>query len=141
MKLITSTFLLVLIAILFLGCASNTATIRFLKNTKLQIPHLPGEGRVEGRDCVYRFLTFSFGTPRIDLAIADSLKARENHYNGLADAEVFYSNKPVLHSLLGGTDCLVVTGRPVLVAKPAKPEGLYEIERDKMNLPNIDWDF
>ena len=112
------------VQLLLLGCATKTDPIRLLKDTELHLPHLPGEGRVDGKDCSYRFLYFSLSGPRIDLAIQNALRKRAQQYNALADAEIVHSSKPFLFSLLGSKECLIVIGRPVLLVKPPAPDGI-----------------
>ena len=126
MKLSTIGFIVLVVFVA--GCTTTSTNIRFLKNTELKIPHLPGKGRVEGRDCSYRFLFFSWSRPRVDLAIMDSIANRNHQYNALADAEIIYSRKPYWHRVIGSKECIIVVGRPVLLDRPKPPAGMIPVK-------------
>lgn len=130
-------------ALLITGCATKSRTIRFLEATNLQVSHLPGTGRVEGRHCSHRFLFVSWQSPRIDSAIADALRVQNNKYNALADAEMMFSKKPMLFSSgwLGSEDCVIVVGRPILLTRPEVPPGLYKTSSNFDGSDSTDWDF
>lgn len=136
--------LLFLATVLFTtACATKSRTIRFLEATNLQVPHLPGTGRVEGRHCAHRFLFVSWQSPRIDNAIADALRVQNSKFNALADAEMMFSKKPMLFSSgwLGSEDCIIVVGRPILLASPASPKGLYKASGNFDEHDSTAWDF
>ena len=143
MRLCLSILLFTVTALLITGCATKSHTIRFLEATNLQVPHMPGTGRVEGRHCAHRFLFISWQSPRIDSAIADALRVENNKYNALADAEMMFSKKPVLFSSgwLGSEDCIIVVGRPILLARPAAPPGLYTTSEYFDGSDSMDWEF
>ena len=131
MRLFNVIAIIFIAQLLLSGCATKTDPIRLLKDTELHLPHLPGEGRVDGKDCSYRFLYFSLSSPRLDLAIQNALQKRDHQYNALADAEIVHSSKPFLYSLLGSKECLIVIGRPVLLSKPPAPNGILIISDRK----------
>jgi len=140
----SSLILLSLVAVMFAtACATRSPTIRFLEATNLQVPHMPGTGRVEGRHCANRFLFVSWQSPRIDKAISNALRAQNNKYNALADAEMMFSKKPMIFSSgwLGSEDCIIVVGRPILLARPAAPPGLYQASEIFDDHDTTVWDF
>ena len=130
-------------ALVTTGCSTKSRTIRFLEATNLQVPHMPGTGRVEGRHCARRFLFISWQSPRIDSAIADALRVQNNKYNALADAEMIFSKKPMLFSSgwLGSEDCVIVVGRPILLARPAAPLGLHTTSEYFDGSDSTGWNF
>lgn len=113
--------------LLLSGCATKSNTLYILKNTELRLPHLAGEGRVEGKDCSYQVLYLALSRPRLDLAIENSLRSRRAEFNALADAEIIYSSKPFLFSMLGSKECLIVVGRPILLQKPEAPANVGHV--------------
>jgi hypothetical protein len=120
------------------ACATHSQTIRFLEDTKLQIPHLPGTGKVEGRHCANRFLLFAWQTPRIDLAIRNALAVDKRAYNALADAELIYTNSD---GFFMGRDCVIVIGRPILLKRPATPAGMISASDAIEGNSEVDWSF
>ena len=137
--------LLFLPALIFLSiaCSTKSQTIRFLEATNLQVPHLPGPGKIEGQHCTHRLLFISLQSPRIDKAITNALNKRNNKYNALADAEMSYSKKPIIFSngFFGSEDCVTIIGRPILLVKPAAPEGLYKTSESPYDHTSADWSF
>lgn len=120
------------------ACATQSQTIRFLEDTQLQIPHMPGTGKVEGRHCARRFLFVAWQTPRIDLAIRNALSIDKRRYNALADAELIYTSSD---GFFFGKNCVIAIGRPILLARPATPAGLFTPAASSANASDVDWNF
>ncbi|RME55962.1 MAG: hypothetical protein D6795_02250 [Deltaproteobacteria bacterium] len=130
--------ILILLLSLEASCASRTTTLRVFRGTQLELPHLHGTARVEGKDCTLHFFFLALAAPRLDRAVSGALDRAGRGFNALAEVEVTERDRGFFGF---GRRCIVVSGWPLQIGGIEPTGALHGKDEIPAGTQPEDWEF